>query len=88
MKLSTTCLALVLAAATASAFAADATPAKHNSKQQNKMSVCAKGAHAKSLKGTEYRSYMRTCLKGDKSKAQSSASAASSANRKAAPVAH
>jgi len=34
------------------------------SAQQAKMSACSKDAHAKSLKGDEYKSFMSTCLKG------------------------
>jgi hypothetical protein len=81
MKLTTVCLAFALAATAGSALAAEAAPAKHLSKQQNRMSVCSKGAHAKALKGSEYRTYMRTCLKSDKAK--STASAASQAPAKA-----
>ncbi len=64
MKFAVTSLAFVLAAAVGSAFAADATPAKPMTAQQTKMSACSKDAHAKSLKGDEYKSFMSTCLKG------------------------
>lgn len=64
MKFAVTSLAFVLAAAVGSAFAADATPAKPMSAQQTKMSACSKDAHAKGLKGDEYKSFMSTCLKG------------------------
>ena len=64
MKFAVTSLAFVLAAAVGSAFAADATPAKPMTAQQTKMGTCSKDAHAKGLKGPEYKSFMSTCLKG------------------------
>lgn len=64
MKLVTS-LAFALAATLgASAFAADKAPADKLTPQQQKLSDCAKDAHAKSLKGDEYKSYMSTCTKG------------------------
>ena len=60
-----TSLAFALASLlSASAFAADKAPADKLTPQQQKMSDCAKDAHAKSLKGDEYKSYMSTCMKG------------------------
>src|SRR5215469_11747470 len=64
MKFAVTSLAFVLAAAVGTAFAADTTPAKPMTAQQTKMSSCSKDAHAKGLKGDEYKSFMSTCLKG------------------------
>ena len=67
MKLAATSLAFALAAMLgASAYAADATPpAKTLTPQQQKMSDCAKDAHAKGLKGDDYKTYMSTCMKAD-----------------------
>ncbi|MBS0569092.1 MAG: hypothetical protein JSS28_00645 [Proteobacteria bacterium] len=64
MKFAVTTLAFVLAAAVGSAFAAETAPAKPMTTQQSKMSTCSKDAHAKGLKGDEYKSFMSTCLKG------------------------
>jgi hypothetical protein len=47
----------------ASAFAADKAPANTLTPQQQKMSDCSKDAHAKSLQGDEYKTYMSTCMK-------------------------
>ena len=60
----TTFAALTFAAAlcASSAFAADA---KTPTPQQQKLGACAKDAHAKGLKGDEYKSYMSTCAKAD-----------------------
>lgn len=44
-----------------SALAADTTPTP----QQQKFGACAKDAHAKGLKGDDYKSYMSTCAKAD-----------------------
>jgi hypothetical protein len=65
MKFATS-LAFALAATftAASAFAADKAPADTLTPQQQKMSDCSKDAHAKSLKGDEYKTYMSTCMKG------------------------
>lgn len=65
MKFATS-LAFMLAATltAASAFAADKAPANTLTPQQQKMSDCSKDAHAKSLKGDEYKTYMSTCMKG------------------------
>jgi hypothetical protein len=65
MKFATS-LAFTLAAmlTAASAFAADKAPADTLTPQQQKMSGCSKDAHAKSLKGDEYKTYMSTCMKG------------------------
>ncbi|HSM99582.1 MAG TPA: PsiF family protein [Rudaea sp.] len=75
MKFAVTSLAFVLAAAVGSAFAADATPAKPMTAQQTKMSTCSKDAHAKGLKGPEYKSFMSTCLKGGEAAATPTAAA-------------
>jgi hypothetical protein len=60
-----TSLTFVLAAtlSAASAFAADKAPANTLTPQQQKMSDCAKSAHAKSLQGDDYKNYMSTCMK-------------------------
>jgi len=79
MKFAVTSLAFVLAAAVGSAFAADATPAKPMTAQQSKMSTCSKDAHAKGLKGPEYKSFMSTCLKGGEAAAPAAAPAAATA---------
>ncbi len=71
MKLAVTTLALVLAAAVGSAFAAET--AKPMTAQQTKMSTCSKDAHAKGLKGPEYKSFMSTCLKGGEAAAPAAA---------------
>lgn len=50
------------------AFAADRTPTasgKTLTPQQQKMSDCAQGAKAQSLKGPEYKAFMSECLKKD-----------------------
>lgn len=78
MKFAVTSLAFVLAAAVGSAFAADATPAKPMTAQQTKMSACSKDAHAKGLKGDEYKSFMSTCLKGGSTTAPAAPAPASS----------
>ncbi|HTI96912.1 MAG TPA: PsiF family protein [Rudaea sp.] len=75
MKFAVTSLAFVLAAAVGSAFAADATPAKPMTAQQTKMGTCSKDAHAKGLKGPEYKSFMSTCLKGGEAAAPAAAPA-------------
>lgn len=64
MKFATS-LMLTLAAtlSTASAFAADKAAANTLTPQQQKMSDCAKSAHAKSLQGDDYKNYMSTCMK-------------------------
>ncbi len=64
MKLATS-LTFMLAAtlSAASAFAADKAPANTLTPQQQKMSDCAKDAHAKSLQGDDYKTYMSTCMK-------------------------
>jgi len=54
-------LALVLA------FAASGVVAKTLTPQQQKMSTCSKDAHAKGLKGKDYKSFMSSCLKGGSS---------------------
>ena len=79
MKFAVTSLAFVLAAAVGSAFAADATPAKPMTAQQSKMSTCSKDAHAKGLKGPEYKSFMSTCLKGGEEAAPAAAKPAAAA---------
>lgn len=84
MKFAVTSLAFVLAAAVGSAFAADATPAKPMTAQQTKMSTCSKDAHAKGLKGPEYKSFMSTCLKGGEAAAPAAAKPAAAAPAKSA----
>ncbi|MHB8680062.1 MAG: PsiF family protein, partial [Rudaea sp.] len=81
MKFAVSSLAFVLAATVGSAFAAG-TPAKPMTAQQSKMSTCSKDAHAKGLKGAEYKSFMSTCLKGSEAAAPAAAKPAA-----AAPVA-
>ncbi len=56
--------ALTFAAAlcAGSAFGADT---KTPTPQQQKFGACAKDAHAKGLKGDEYKNYMSTCAKAD-----------------------
>ncbi|MDE1961120.1 MAG: hypothetical protein KGI64_09875 [Xanthomonadaceae bacterium] len=81
MKFAVSSLAFVLAATVGSAFAAG-TPAKPMTAQQSKMSTCSKDAHAKGLKGAEYKSFMSTCLKGGEAAAPAAAKPAA-----AAPVA-
>ncbi len=71
MKLAVATLAFVLAAAVGSAFAAET--AKPMTAQQSKMSTCSKDAHAKGLKGDEYKSFMSTCLKGGEAAAPAAA---------------
>jgi len=60
-------LALALAFAAGSSFAADSTTpaAKPLTPQQQKMSDCAKDGHAKGLQGDAYKTFMSTCMKGD-----------------------
>jgi hypothetical protein len=82
MKFAVTSLAFVLAAAVGSAFAADATPAKPMTAQQAKMGTCSKDAHAKGLKGPEYKSFMSTCLKGGSAAPEAPAAAATTAAAK------
>jgi psiF repeat len=62
-----TALALALVFGAGSSLAADATTpaAKPLTPQQQKMSDCAKDAHAKGLKGDDYKAFMSTCTKGD-----------------------
>ncbi len=53
-------IAFALALCAGSATAADT---KAPTAQQSKFGACAKDAHAKGLKGDEYKSYMSTCAK-------------------------
>ena len=55
-------IAFALALCAGSATAADT---KAPTAQQSKFGACAKDAHAKGLKGDEYKSYMSTCAKAD-----------------------
>ena len=64
MKLVTSLAFALAATLSAGAFAADKAPADKLTPQQQKLSDCAKQAHAKSLKGDEYKAYMSTCAKG------------------------
>jgi hypothetical protein len=73
-----TSLALVLTLATgAPVFAADAAQTKQPTAQQQRTGDCAKRAHAQGLKGSEYKSFMSTCMKGDGSASAGSAAPAS-----------
>ena len=83
MKFAVRSLAFVLAAAVGSAFAAG-TPAKPMTAQQSKMSTCSKDAHAKGLKGAEYKSFMSTCLKGGEAAAPAKPAVAAAAPVKTA----
>lgn len=55
-------LSFAAALCVGSAFAADT---KTPTPQQQKFGACAKEAHAKGLKGDEYKTYMSTCSKAD-----------------------
>jgi hypothetical protein len=71
-----TSLAFALAATlSASAFAADKAPADQLTPQQQKMSGCAKDAHAKNLKGDDYKTFMGTCMKASDTAAGKTAAA-------------
>jgi hypothetical protein len=74
-------LVVVLAFGAASAFAADTAPAKSLTPQQSKMGMCSKDAHAKGLKGAEYKSFMSTCLKADSAAAAPAAAPAKPATQ-------
>lgn len=74
-----TAIAFALALCAGSAAAADT---KAPTAQQSKFGACAKDAHAKGLKGDEYKSYMSTCAK-----AGSTAPAAAAPAVAAAPAA-
>ena len=63
MKLVTSLAFALATTLSAGAFAAEKAAADKPTPQQQKMSDCAKEAHAKSLKGDEYKSYMSTCMK-------------------------
>ena len=78
MKLVTSLAFALAATLSAGALAAEKAAADKLTPQQQKLSDCAKQAHAKSLKGDEYKSYMSTCTKG------SDAAAAKTATGKAA----
>ncbi len=74
------------------AFAADPAPAatppgKPLTPQQQKMSDCAQGAKAKSLKGPEYKAFMSDCLKKDNSATPVAAKPAAAATAAAATAA-
>ena len=73
------------------AFAADPAPAatppgKPLTPQQQKMSDCAQGAKAKSLKGPEYKAFMSDCLKKDNSATPVAAKPAAAATAAATPA--
>ena len=74
MKLVTSLAFALAATLSASAFAADKAPADKLTPQQQKLSDCAKDAHAKNLKGDEYKSYMSTCTKGSGTAAKTASS--------------
>jgi psiF repeat len=82
MKSAVSLLAAVAFAAalcTGSAFAADA---KTPTPQQQKFGACAKDAHAKGLKGDEYKAYMSTCAKADSAAPATAAPAVAAAPAK------
>lgn len=84
--------ALATTLSAASAFAADKAAADTLTPQQQKMSTCSKDAHAKTLKGDEYKTYMSTCMKGTSAAtapapATATAPAAAPATDAAKPVA-
>jgi hypothetical protein len=86
MKSAVSLLAAVAFAAalcTGSAFAADA---KTPTPQQQKFGACAKDAHAKGLKGDEYKAYMSTCAKADSATPAAAAPAAAVPAVAAAPA--
>lgn len=87
MKFVVSTLALFLATAVGSAFAAGTAPAKPMSTQQSKMSTCSKDAHTKGLKGDEYKTFMSTCLKGSSTAPAAVAPAATPTDKAASPVA-
>ncbi len=73
------------------AFAVDPAPAatpaaKQLTPQQQKMSDCAQGAKAQSLKGPEYKAFMSTCLKKDSNATPVAAKSAAAATAAAAPA--
>jgi hypothetical protein len=74
MSLAVCALGACLAAG--SSFAADPKPL---TPQQQKFGACAKDAHAKGLKGTEYKTFMSTCAKGGASTPVSAAATAPAA---------
>jgi flagellar capping protein FliD len=74
MKLVTSLAFALAATLSASAFAADKAPADKLTPQQQKLSDCAKDAHAKNLKGDEFKSYMSTCTKGSGTAAKTASS--------------
>lgn len=76
--------ALAVALSAASAYAADKAPADQLTPQQQKMSSCSKDAHAKSLKGDDYKSYMSTCMKGSDTAPATAAKPAASTTGKTA----
>lgn len=88
MKFATS-LAFALAATltAASAFAADKAPANTLTPQQQRMSDCSKDAHAKSLKGDEYKTYMSTCMKGTSTPATAGTTATTTPATTATPAA-
>jgi hypothetical protein len=74
MKLVTSLAFALAATLSVSAFAADKAPADKLTPQQQKLSDCAKDAHAKSLKGDEFKAYMSTCTKGSGTAAKTASS--------------
>jgi hypothetical protein len=65
MKSVVTMFAALTFAAALCAGSAFADDTKTPTPQQQKFGACAKDAHAKGLKGDEYKSYMSTCAKAD-----------------------
>lgn len=65
MKSATTLFAAFAFAAVLATGSASAADTKQLTPQQQKLGACAKDAHAKGLKGAEYKSFMSTCAKAD-----------------------
>jgi len=89
MKLTTIVAALAFTLVSGAAAAAESTPAKALSPQQQKMKDC--NAHATGKSGDERRSFMSTCLKGGASKAPDTTLAtapATAANSSDTPAHH
>lgn len=79
MKLVTSLAFALAATLSAGAFAAEKAAADKLTPQQQKMGDCAKEAHAKSLKGDEFKAYMSTCTKGSDTAAAKTAPASKTA---------
>jgi hypothetical protein len=80
-------LAFAASLCAGSAFAADAKPdAKPLTPQQQKFGACAKDAHAKGLKGDEYKAFMSTCAKADSATPATTAATDPNAGLKTVPA--